>query len=52
MDMKIQQQRAKQLLRGELGDDDLQQYVEERVWVTTMDKAANWARANSLFCSR
>ena len=49
MDMKIQQQRAKQLLRGELGDDDLQQYVEERVWVTTMDKAANWARANSLF---
>jgi NADH-quinone oxidoreductase subunit B len=49
VDLKIQQARAKQLLKGELVDDDLQAYVEERVWLTTLDKAANWARANSLF---
>jgi NADH-quinone oxidoreductase subunit B len=49
MDMRIQQARAKQLLRGEISDVDLQEYVEERVWLTTLDKAANWARANSLF---
>src|SRR4051812_45901021 len=49
MDMRIQQARAKQLLRGEMSDVDLQEYVEERVWLTTFDKAANWARANSLF---
>jgi NADH-quinone oxidoreductase subunit B len=49
VDLKIQQARAKQLLKGELVDDDLRAYVEERVWLTTLDKAANWARANSLF---
>src|SRR5204863_7068533 len=49
MDMRIQQARAKQLLRGEMSDVDLEQYVEQRVWLTTLDKAANWARANCLF---
>jgi NADH-quinone oxidoreductase subunit B len=49
MDMRIQQMRAKQLLKGETSDTDLQEYVEDRVWLTTLDKAANWARANSLF---
>jgi len=49
MDLRIQQARAKQLLRGDMSDVDLQEYVEERVWLTTLDKAANWARANSLF---
>jgi NADH-quinone oxidoreductase subunit B len=49
MDLRIQRARAKQLLSGDISDDDLQQYVEERVWLTTFDKAANWARGNSLF---
>jgi NADH-quinone oxidoreductase subunit B len=50
VDLRIQQARAKELLRGETpSDGDLQAYVEERVWLTTLDKAANWARANSLF---
>jgi NADH-quinone oxidoreductase subunit B len=49
VDLRIQQARAKQLLRGDMSDGDLQEYVEERVWLTTLDKAANWARANSLF---
>jgi NADH-quinone oxidoreductase subunit B len=49
VELRIEQQRAKQLLRGEMSDVVLQDYVEERVWLTTLDKAANWARANSLF---
>ena len=49
MELKIEQARAKQLLRGDMSDDELQAYVEEKVWLTTFDKAANWARANSLF---
>ncbi|HEX4733201.1 MAG TPA: NADH-quinone oxidoreductase subunit B family protein [Thermoleophilaceae bacterium] len=49
MDLRIQQVRAKQLLRGDMSDTDLDQYVQERVWLTTLEKAANWGRANSLF---
>jgi NADH-quinone oxidoreductase subunit B len=49
MDLRIQQVRAKQLLRGDMSDADLEQYVQERVWLTTLEKAANWGRANSLF---
>ena len=36
--MKIQQHRAKQMLRGDVADDELQEYVEQRVWLTTLDK--------------
>jgi NADH-quinone oxidoreductase subunit B len=46
-DLKIKQLRARQLLRGELDDADLQQYVQERVGLTTLEKAQNWARANA-----
>jgi NADH-quinone oxidoreductase subunit B len=49
VELKVQQLRAKQLLRGDVTDAELQQYVEEKVWLTTLDKAANWARGNSLF---
>jgi NADH-quinone oxidoreductase subunit B len=49
VELKIRQARAKQMLRGDVPDQDLQQYVEERVLLTTMEKAANWARGNSLF---
>jgi NADH-quinone oxidoreductase subunit B len=37
------------MLRGELEGEDLQQYVEERVLLTTLEKAQNWARANAIF---
>src|ERR687885_1761600 len=48
-DLRIRQLRAKQMLRGELEGEDLQQYVEERVMMTTLEKAQNWARANALW---
>ena len=46
-DLKIRQLRARQLLRGELDGADLDRYVEERVGLTTLEKAQNWARANA-----
>ena len=44
---RIRQLRARQLLRGELEGADLEQYVQERVGLTTLEKAQNWARANA-----
>ena len=38
---------ARQLLRGDLEGDDLEKYVEERVMLTTLEKAQNWARRNA-----
>ena len=48
-DLRIRQLRARQMLRGELEGEDLERYVEERVMLTTLEKAQNWARANAIF---
>jgi NADH-quinone oxidoreductase subunit B len=48
-DLRIQRLRAKQLLRGELEDRDLEQQVKERLVFTTLEKAQNWARKNALW---
>ena len=37
------------MLRGDLEGADLDAYVEERVLTTTLDKAVDWARGNSIF---
>ncbi len=37
------------MLRGDLEGQDLDAYVEERVLTTTLEKAVDWARGNSLF---
>jgi len=39
--------KAQQMLRGELEGEDLERYVEERVMLTTLEKAQNWARKNA-----
>ena len=45
-----QQHRASDMLRGiDLAGKDLDEYVEQRVLTTTLDKALNWARSNALF---
>jgi NADH-quinone oxidoreductase subunit B len=49
LELKIQQARAKQLLRGDEVGDDLDAFVEERMWTTSMGQLKNWARANSPF---
>ena len=48
-DFRVRQLRAQQMLRGDLEDSDLQQYVEERVLLTRFEDAQNWARRNALW---
>jgi NADH-quinone oxidoreductase subunit B len=46
-DLRIRQLRARQMLRGELEGEDLEEYVKQRLGLTTLEKAQNWARANA-----
>ena len=48
-DFRIRQLRARDMLRGDLEGADLEEYVQERIITTTLDKAVDWARGNSLF---
>jgi NADH-quinone oxidoreductase subunit B len=48
-DFRIRQLRARDMLRGDIPDDELERYVEERVLTTTLDRAVSWARGNSIF---
>ncbi len=48
-DFRIRQLRSRDMLRGDLEGRELDQYVEERVLTTTIDKAVAWARSNALF---
>jgi NADH-quinone oxidoreductase subunit B len=48
-EFRSRQLRAQQMLRGELEGPELEQYVEERLLTTTLQKAANWAAGNALF---
>ena len=48
-DFRVRQLRARDMLRGDLEDEDLERYVEERVMTTTVDKAVGWAQGNSIY---
>ena len=48
-DFRVRQLRAQQMLRGGLEGADLDKYVEERVMLTTLEKAQNWARRNAMW---
>jgi NADH-quinone oxidoreductase subunit B len=48
-DFRARQLRARDMLRGDLDEPELEQYVEERILTTTLEKAANWAAGNSMF---
>lgn len=48
-EFRERQLRARDMLRGELEERDLDEFVEDSVLTTTMDKALNWARANAIF---
>jgi NADH-quinone oxidoreductase subunit B len=48
-DFRARQLRAQQMLRGELEGDALEQHVRESMITTTLDKAVDWARGNSMF---
>jgi NADH-quinone oxidoreductase subunit B len=48
-DLRVRQLKARDMLRGDLDDEQLESYVEERVLTTTMDKAVAWAQGNSIY---
>jgi len=48
-DLRVRKLRAQQLLRGEIGDEELERQAEERLVFTTLEKAQNWARKNALW---
>ena len=48
-DFRSRQLTARAMLRGDLEADELERHVEESLLFTTLDKAFNWARGNSLF---
>jgi NADH-quinone oxidoreductase subunit B len=48
-DLRVRQLRARDMLRGDLEGDALEEYVQERVITTTLERAADWARGNSMF---
>ena len=48
-DFRSRQMNAKAMLRGDLEGPELEKYVEDSLMLTTLDKAVNWARSNSMF---
>jgi NADH-quinone oxidoreductase subunit B len=48
-DFRLRQLRAQEMLRGDLDEEQLKAYVEERVLTTTMDRAVAWAQGNSIY---
>jgi NADH-quinone oxidoreductase subunit B len=48
-DFRARQLRARQMLRGELEGPELEKHVEESILTTTLDKAGDWVRGNSIF---
>jgi NADH-quinone oxidoreductase subunit B len=48
-DLRVRQLKSRDLLRGELDDEELERYVEEQVMTTTVEKAVAWAQGNSIY---
>jgi NADH-quinone oxidoreductase subunit B len=48
-DLRVRQLRAQQMLRGELADTELEEYVQERLILTQFETAKNWARKNAIW---
>lgn len=48
-EFRARQLRAREMLRGDMEGQELERYVEERVFTTTLDRAAAWAQSNAIF---
>jgi NADH-quinone oxidoreductase subunit B len=46
---RARQLRARDMLKGDLEGADLDQHVEESILTTTLERALNWSRSNSMF---
>jgi NADH-quinone oxidoreductase subunit B len=47
--LRVRQLRARDLLRGDLSDEDLEQHVAQSVLTTSLDKLLKWGASNSMF---
>jgi NADH-quinone oxidoreductase subunit B len=47
--LRIRQLRARDLLRGDLGEAELEAHVGDVVLTTNLEKVLNWGRANAMF---
>ncbi len=48
-ELRARQLSAQQMLRGDLDDQDLEEYVEKRLLLTKLEDAQNWARKNAIW---
>jgi len=48
-DFRIRQLRARDMLKGDIDDADLERHVQESLITTTLDRAVAWARGNSIY---
>jgi NADH-quinone oxidoreductase subunit B len=48
-DLRVRQLRARDMLHGDLDPDNLDEYLQERVLTTTVEKAVAWAQGNSIY---
>jgi NADH-quinone oxidoreductase subunit B len=48
-EFRAKQLRARQMLKGELDGPALERHVRESIMTTTLDKAVQWARGNSIY---
>jgi NADH-quinone oxidoreductase subunit B len=48
-DFRIRQLRARDMLKGDMDDADLERHVQESIITTTLDRAVAWARGNSIY---
>jgi NADH-quinone oxidoreductase subunit B len=46
---RSRQLEARDMLRGELDEEELERYMQERVLTTTLDKAVAWGRSNAIW---
>lgn len=48
-EFRARQMKARDMLRGQLAGADLNEFVEQSVLTTKLDRALDWARSNSIF---
>jgi NADH-quinone oxidoreductase subunit B len=48
-DFRIRQLRARDMLKGDMDEADLERHVQESIITTTLDRAVAWARGNSIY---
>jgi NADH-quinone oxidoreductase subunit B len=48
-ELRVRQHRARDLLRGQLDGEELEQHVRDSVLTTTLEKALDWARSNAMW---